>query len=92
MRFSSPKTVTEDLPDVHDLGRTLAYSPCLMEGWQYKSAFVIQFRPETDIEAGRFEGKIEHVASHKETRFCSLDQVITFIGLVLTEVNDPERS
>jgi hypothetical protein len=28
-----------------------------MEGWQYKAAFVIQFRPETNIEAGRFEGR-----------------------------------
>ena len=28
-----------------------------MEGWQYKAAFVIQFREDTDIAAGRFEGK-----------------------------------
>jgi hypothetical protein len=38
-----------------------AYYPFMMEGWQYKAAFVIQFRPETDIEAGRFEGRAEHV-------------------------------
>jgi hypothetical protein len=39
------------------------YCPHLMEGWQYKAAFVIQFRPETDIGAGRLEGRIEHMSS-----------------------------
>ena len=37
------------------------YYPLIMKGWQYNAAFVIQFRPETDIEAGRFEGKVEHI-------------------------------
>ena len=41
------------------------YSPFLMEGWQYKAAFVIQFRPETNVESKRFEGSVEHVASSK---------------------------
>ena len=47
----------------------LEYCPLLMEGWQHKAAFVIQFRPETDIEAGRFEGRIEHVASTRASDF-----------------------
>jgi len=63
-----------------------------MEGWQYKAAFVIQFRPETDIEAGRFEGKVEHVASTKATRFHSFEQLIGFIDSVLTEVRKPDHS
>ena len=54
----------------------------MMEGWQYKAAFVIQFRPETDIEAGRFEGRVEHVASYKATRFHSLDELLSFIASV----------
>ena len=62
-----------------------------MEGWQYKAAFVIQFRPETEIEAGRFEGKVEHVASHKATRFHSLDELLAFIATVLTEVSNTEQ-
>lgn len=70
----------------------LTYSPSFMGGWQYNSAFVIQFRPETDLETGRFEGKIEHVASHKETRFSSLDQLINFMACVLQEVDDADRS
>lgn len=67
------------------------YFPLLMEGWQYKAAFVIQFRPETDIEAGRFEGRIEHVASSKGTRFQSLYELLAFIASVLDEVNSTEQ-
>jgi len=62
-----------------------------MEGWQYTAAFVIQFRPETDIEAGRFEGRVEHVASTKATRFHSLDELLGFITSVLTEVRNTEQ-
>jgi len=63
----------------------------MMEGWQHKAAFVIQFRPETDVEAGRFEGKVEHVASHKSMRFHSLDELLDFIASVLTEVSNTEQ-
>jgi len=63
----------------------------MMEGWQYKAAFVIQFRPETDIEAGRFKGRAEHVASFKATRFHSLDELLDFIARVLTEVRKTEQ-
>ena len=66
------------------------YCPLLMEGWQYKAAFVIQFRRETDIEAGRFEGRVEHVATYKATRFHSLDELLGFIASVLTEVRNAE--
>ena len=63
-----------------------------MDQWQYKAAFVVQFRPETDIEAGRFEGKVEHVASCKATRFHSLDELLAFIKTVLIEITEtPER-
>lgn len=60
----------------------------LMDQWQYNSAFVVQFRPETDIEAGRFEGKVEHVASSKATRFHSLDELLAFIASVLAELTE----
>ena len=63
----------------------------MMEGWQYKAAFVVQFRPETDIEAGRFEGRIEHVASTKATRFLSLGELLAFIASVLAEVSNTEQ-
>ena len=62
-----------------------------MEGWQYKAAFVVQFRPETDIEVSRFEGRIEHVPSHKAMRFHSLDELLAFIASVLVEVRNTEQ-
>ncbi|HSB09875.1 MAG TPA: hypothetical protein VLM38_10355 [Blastocatellia bacterium] len=65
------------------------YSPLWMEGWQYRAAFVIQFRPQTDVDAGRFEGRVEHVASYKAMRFRSLEELLGFIASVLTEVRDP---
>ena len=62
-----------------------------MEGWQYRLAFVIQFRQETDVEAGRFEGKVEHVASCKATRFHTLDELIGFIASVLPEMSNAKQ-
>jgi hypothetical protein len=62
-----------------------------MDQWPYTRAFVIQFRPETDIEAGRFEGKVEHVPSCKTTRFHSLEELLAFIASVLTEVSNTEQ-
>ena len=63
-----------------------------MDGWQHKQAFVIQVRAETDIQAGRFEGRVEHIASTKATRFHSLDELVSFIAAVLAEVRDSDRS
>jgi hypothetical protein len=67
------------------------YYPLMMEGWQSRAAFVIQFRPETDIEAGRFEGRVEHIVSYNATRFHSLDELLGFIASVLAEVSQPEQ-
>lgn len=63
-----------------------------MERWQQKLAFVIQFRSETDVAAGRFEGKAEHIASGDQTRFHSLEELLTFFARVLTKVRDEENS
>jgi hypothetical protein len=70
---------------------TLEYCPLFMEGWQHKAAFVVQFRSETDIQAGQFEGRIEHIASTKATRFHSLDELLTFIANVLATIRDSDR-
>jgi hypothetical protein len=64
----------------------------LEEQWQYKAAFVIQFRPETDVEVGRFEGRVEHVSSSRARRFHSLDELLAFIASMLAEVSDTEDS
>ena len=62
-----------------------------MEGPDYRFAFVIQFRPETDVEAGRFEGKVEHIASYEATRFSSLEELLSFIGRMLNEAGNSEQ-
>ena len=67
------------------------YCPLLMEGWQSKASFVIQCRPETDIENGRFEGRVEHIASYKAIRFHSLEELVTFVANVLTEIRNTEQ-
>jgi hypothetical protein len=54
-----------------------------MEPWQTQAAFVVQFREHTDIDAGRIEGKVEHIASYEAARFRSVDELLAFIGRVL---------
>jgi hypothetical protein len=63
-----------------------------MDGWQHQAAFVIQFRPDTDVELGRFEGRIEHIASSRTIRFQSLDQLLAFIAQVLAQVRLSEQT
>lgn len=58
----------------------------VMEDWQSRAAFVIQFRPGTDIVAGRLEGKVEHIASYEAARFHSLDELLAFIARVLSQI------
>ena len=72
----------------------LAYCPCqtkgrqqFMDSWQYQAAFVIQFRPETNIEAGRFEGRVEHIPSSRSTRFHTLEELLAFIANTLSEMS-----
>jgi len=64
----------------------------LLEGWHYKAAFVIQFQPETDVESGRFAGRIEHVPSSRAIRFQSLEQVLAFIADVLAGIRRNEET
>jgi hypothetical protein len=69
----------------------MGHSPLLMEGWQQKAAFVIQFRPETDIAAGQIAGKVEHIASCQAVRFHSLDELLRFMAAVLEEVSNTKN-
>lgn len=62
-----------------------------MEGPNYRFAFVIQFRPETDVEAGRFEGKVEHIASYESTKFSSLEELLDFIVRMLSEASNTDE-
>jgi hypothetical protein len=74
----------------YDFQRVPEYCRFLMEEWQHKAAFVVQFRPETNIEAGQFEGRVEHFTSTKATRFHSLDELLMFITRILSEVRNSD--
>ena len=49
-------------------------------------AFVVQFRAETAVEQGRFVGRVEHVVSGQAAHFASLEELLAFMGRVLTQV------
>lgn len=49
-------------------------------------AFVVQFRVGTELESGRIWGKVEHVVSGQATHFESLDELMTFMTQVLSEM------
>ena len=59
-----------------------------MEAWQSRAAFVIHFPEGTDIEAGRIEGKVEHIATFTALRFQSLDELLAFVARILAECKD----
>ena len=58
----------------------------MISGWQHKGSFVIKFRPETNPDAGRFHGRIEHVATSRIARFESLEEMLKFLQGVLRDV------
>jgi hypothetical protein len=51
-------------------------------------AFVVQFGPTTQVDAGHVEGLVEHLVSRQATRFQSLEALLGFISRVLREVRD----
>ena len=48
-------------------------------------AFVLQVHATAEVDQGRFEGRVEHIVSGQATRFHSLDELLAFIGRILTE-------
>lgn len=54
-------------------------------------AFVVQFRTDTDVAAGRMAGRVEHVVSGRSGHFSSLASLVAFIERVLREVNTERR-
>lgn len=51
-------------------------------------AFVVQFRAETDIEAGQLTGRVEHVASRAATTFDSTTDLLAFMHRMLQQHRD----
>ena len=48
-------------------------------------AFVVQFRTETDIEAGHLAGRVEHVVTGQSASFDSLETLLDFMRRILEE-------
>ena len=59
----------------------------MIKGWQHKGSFVLKFKPETDVVAGKFEGRIEHVGSGETIRFGSPEELLGFLFRVMKEVH-----
>jgi hypothetical protein len=51
-------------------------------------AFVVQFRAGAGAEPVRFTGRVEHMTTGQTTRFESVEDLVTFVTRVLTEVHD----
>lgn len=68
------------------------YCLLLMERWQSRAAFVVQFRDGSDVEARKLEGRIEHIASYRSAKFESPDEMFAFIARVLNEIRESDRS
>ena len=51
--------------------------------------FVVQFRRGTNVARGCVTGRVEHVVSGQATHFASVDELLAFIGQVLTTVRAP---
>jgi len=58
----------------------------MTSGWQHKGSFVIKFKSETDPDAERFQGRIEHVATSRIAQFESLEEMLRFLRKVLRDV------
>lgn len=49
-------------------------------------AFVVRLRVDTELEGGRISGQVEHVVSGQAAHFESLDDLLTFMTQMLTQV------
>jgi hypothetical protein len=52
-------------------------------------AFVVHFRVNSAVAQGRVAGRVEHVASGQSTHFASLEELLAFMGQVLTTIRAP---
>jgi hypothetical protein len=52
-------------------------------------AFVVQFRALPPEGAPTYDGRVEHLVSGQEARFHSLEELLSFMVRVLTNVQQP---
>jgi hypothetical protein len=49
-------------------------------------AFIMQLHADANVEQGQWHGRVEHVISFRATHFESLDELLTFMVKVLSEL------
>ena len=55
--------------------------------------FVIQLRPDTDVRAGQFEGRIEHIDSGRSAHFRTIEELLAFVAQSVTlETRSPAET
>ena len=54
-----------------------------MNELNHTGAFVVQFQTGTDFEAGRVEGRVEHVASGLTASFTSTEELLEALARLL---------
>jgi len=52
-------------------------------------AFVVQFSAQTQVELGRFAGRVEHVVSGHARRFQTLDELVGCLVQMLITLGPP---
>lgn len=53
-------------------------------------AFVVQLHADAQVEHGEFKGRVEHVVSYKSTHFHSLEELVAFMVLVVTTLEEDD--
>jgi hypothetical protein len=61
-----------------------------MSGLQYRGAFVVQFRYETNFAAGLVEGRVEHVATGRSGTVESATALLALLARLLDEVQSAQ--
>jgi hypothetical protein len=51
-------------------------------------SFLVHLRTDADIPAGRIVGRVEHVHSGDATHFQSIDELLSFISVLLDRDGD----
>jgi hypothetical protein len=57
-----------------------------MNGLLATWAFVVQFRAATDIEAGRVNGRVEHVVSGRTANFETGEELLAVLNRMMNDV------
>ena len=72
-------------------GETMRRNAAEQPSLPVQRAFVVQLRPEANVERGHFIGRIEHVMSGQAVNFDSLEGLLVFMARMLKETKKQHR-